>query len=887
LPTVTEQGLLDPPGVDPPGPAAGARPVPRLAEGTELLGEYQGSGYREPKYLVGRADGQVIALPHLLYQVTAAVDGTRTVDEVAAHVGARLGRRITPDQVSTLLADKLRPAGITAADGPGPDDTPVALPRPDPLLLLRFRLPVIPPRVVWRIAGLFQPFYWPPVLVTVLGAFVALDVTLVLNGVGGEVVASGIALAREPTLSLLVVGAVLACGVFHEFGHVAACRYGGARPGVMGVGIYLVWPAYYSTVTDSYRLSRRGRLRTDLGGVYFNAACIAVLTAAYLGTGAPWLLLAVVTMHVQTVWQFLPSIRLDGYYILSDLIGLPDLFMFLGPVLKSVVPGRSTDPRVAELRPGVRRTIVVWVLLVIPFLLFFLVSFLVLAPQVLPEVWHSLRGFLALEAEAIRSGDAPLAALVVVQILFLLLPVLGVALLLTMIGGRIGRAMLGRRAGAATRPAAGVGRPRPVRYLLAVAVPMTLLTLLAVAGVDQRTASAGEAAIAASTALASDDPLAPVSWPDVPAVHQIAAVDTLLGGAGRQTVIDSARTVLLVVNLLGSLLLWPVARRIGLPAPAAATAVALAGLPAPLVLLHGSVDAGGLAAGWLIAAAGLAGRGRWANRAALGAALTAVLTAPLAAVGLLVLGAHGMLTGQFGRRLPRRTARVLAAAAAASTVLAAVRSTGTGPWVVAGGGTVATAPLLAALAVGGAVLVGTWRRAPGMRPVVTATAALLLSAAVPGPHATTALLLAAPALAVLAAVLLEKAVVVSRPRRARLVLAAVVGLGVATAWPLVLAASAPDPDRGALGRWLGTQLDPATVLQADPLTAAQLLEDGFPADRVLPVGAVVPPGRPRVVVSAPGDAGPQGLPSGPARLLLAVPAGPGGGRIEVHRPDGG
>ena len=37
---------------------------------------------------------------------------------------------------------------------------------------------------------------------------------------------------------------------------------------MMGFGLYLVWPALYSTVTDSYRLARVGRLRTDLGGVY-------------------------------------------------------------------------------------------------------------------------------------------------------------------------------------------------------------------------------------------------------------------------------------------------------------------------------------------------------------------------------------------------------------------------------------------------------------------------------------------------------------------------------------------------------------------------------------------------------------------------------------------
>jgi hypothetical protein len=80
-------------------------------------------------------------------------------------------------------------------------------------------------------------------------------------------------------------------------------------------------------VQHSYRLlplGRIGRLRTDLGGVYFNAVFIAGMSLAYLTTGAPWLLVAIVALHIETATQFLPMIRLDGYYILSDLVGVPE-----------------------------------------------------------------------------------------------------------------------------------------------------------------------------------------------------------------------------------------------------------------------------------------------------------------------------------------------------------------------------------------------------------------------------------------------------------------------------------------------------------------------------------------------------------------------------------
>jgi len=49
---------------------AGAAPngaPPKLAEGIELIGVYEGSGFKEAPYIARRADGQVIQLPQLLY----------------------------------------------------------------------------------------------------------------------------------------------------------------------------------------------------------------------------------------------------------------------------------------------------------------------------------------------------------------------------------------------------------------------------------------------------------------------------------------------------------------------------------------------------------------------------------------------------------------------------------------------------------------------------------------------------------------------------------------------------------------------------------------------------------------------------------------------------
>ncbi|RKT82227.1 putative peptide zinc metalloprotease protein [Saccharopolyspora antimicrobica] len=419
--------------------------VPALVAGTELIGRYQGSGHREPPYLVRRVDGQVLQLSHLLYLVAAGLDGQRTYAQLAAGLSTEWGREITAGQVSYLVENRLRRAGILVAES-GPDRSAPLPKGRDRLLALKFRIALVPEHVVAVIARIFQPLFWPPVVVLVLVAFVAAEIWVAVQGGVAQLLAGARELVDRPEQILLVVGVLVLSGMFHECGHVAACRYGGARPGAMGVGIYLVWPAMYSTVTDSYRLSRGGRLRTDLGGVYFNVLAMLVMIAVFAVTGLPWLLVSLVAWQVSTVWQFVPSIRLDGYYILSDLVGVPDLFDRMGPVLRSMLPGRSPHPRVRELKPWVRWVITAWVVLVIPCLAYWIIGFLVLAPYVLPVVWQALGTHWDGVGSAVGAGDAAAAVVGVLRMFLLVLPWAGITLVLYNLGRSLTRRIRRSRA---------------------------------------------------------------------------------------------------------------------------------------------------------------------------------------------------------------------------------------------------------------------------------------------------------------------------------------------------------------------------------------------------------------------------------------------------------
>lgn len=393
------------------------------------MGEYAGSGFKDPPAIVRRADGQVIQLTRLLFLVAEQADGTKGYDDISAVVSEAYGKTVSPGNVRTLVEDKLRPLGVlAAADGSSPE-----LERPDPLLALRFRKGFVSERAVAGLARLFGPLFHTPIVIAVLAGTAAVDVWLFGRHGLGEGLRDAL---YQPGFILLILGFVVISAAFHEIGHAAACAFSGAKPGRIGAGIYLFWPAFYTDVTDAYRLDRRGRLRTDLGGVYFNLVFILAMTGLYAVTGFEPLLLVVIFQHFEIVHQLLPVVRLDGYYIVSDLVGVPDLFSRMGPILRSALPWERADDRVRELKPWVRVVVTLWVLLVIPLLLFQVVMLVAHAPRIFATAWDSLGEQQQRMTAAFAGGDALAGVSGIVQMAALSLPILGIALLFYRLGQR-------------------------------------------------------------------------------------------------------------------------------------------------------------------------------------------------------------------------------------------------------------------------------------------------------------------------------------------------------------------------------------------------------------------------------------------------------------------
>lgn len=119
--------------------------------------------------------------------------------------------------------------------------------------------------------------------------------------------------------------------VAHELGHAyTATRYG-CRVPTMGVALLVLYPVLYTDTSDAWKLtSRDQRLRIGSAGIRVELA-LALLATFFWHVLPPGPFRSGVFLVASTTWvstllvNLSPFMRFDGYYLLSDLLRVPNL----------------------------------------------------------------------------------------------------------------------------------------------------------------------------------------------------------------------------------------------------------------------------------------------------------------------------------------------------------------------------------------------------------------------------------------------------------------------------------------------------------------------------------------------------------------------------------
>jgi hypothetical protein len=327
----------------------------------------------EPKLrsdlVVSRQDGFVVVkdpaarqffrLRDVEHFVASQLDGSTSLGEIRDRTEQKFGVAAAPDVVEGFVAT-LRRLGLLETTGPGHQ---AAAPRARRLRgdLLHVRLGAFDPdRVLTWLVGKVWLCFTPE--------FVACSAPLILVALGiaigsrAEMVRGLVRLYRPETV-LAAWLAIALVATAHEFAHGLACKHFGGHVHEMGFLLIYFQPAFYCNVSDAWLFPEKAkRLWVTLAGPYFELVvwALAVLTWRFTDSGG-WLnsltLVVAATSGLRTFLNLNPLIKLDGYYLLSDALEIPNLraraFRYLGGQVARL--WRSPARAVREATPRERR----------------------------------------------------------------------------------------------------------------------------------------------------------------------------------------------------------------------------------------------------------------------------------------------------------------------------------------------------------------------------------------------------------------------------------------------------------------------------------------------------------------------------------------------------
>lgn len=142
--------------------------------------------------------------------------------------------------------------------------------------------------------------------------------------------------------NLFLLAATLAVTkILHELGHAVSCRHFGGECHEMGLMLLVLTPCLYCNVSDAWMLpSRWRRIVISAAGIYVElllaSCCLFLWWFSVPGVFNALCLNVVFVCSVSTLlFNGNPLLRYDGYYILADLVEIPNLRQQAGSLVRN------------------------------------------------------------------------------------------------------------------------------------------------------------------------------------------------------------------------------------------------------------------------------------------------------------------------------------------------------------------------------------------------------------------------------------------------------------------------------------------------------------------------------------------------------------------------
>jgi multidrug resistance efflux pump len=271
--------------------------------------------------------GRFFRLKEEEHYIAQQLDGATSQDVVRGRAEERFGILCSPETLEHFFR-RLAHLGLIEGEGPRTNQPFDGHGRVrGNLLYLRFAA-FDPDRFFDRLIKMVGFFFTPHFVVVSAGLILfAMGITI-LNW--NEIWQDFRGLIRFQSL-LLAWLTLLFIIAAHEFAHGLACKHFGGQVHEIGFMLLYFQPTFYCNVSDAWLFPDKSkRLWVSFAGAYFEFFLWASATLVWRLTDPGSLLhfqalVVTAASGIATLFNFNPLIKLDGYYMLSDYLEIPNL----------------------------------------------------------------------------------------------------------------------------------------------------------------------------------------------------------------------------------------------------------------------------------------------------------------------------------------------------------------------------------------------------------------------------------------------------------------------------------------------------------------------------------------------------------------------------------
>ncbi|MDG1875556.1 MAG: hemolysin D [Mariniblastus sp.] len=298
---------------------------------------YQGVEYWVVKEPLGQKYYQFP--PHVFY-LLRELDGQKTIDQLQDGYHEKFApKRITRQDLQQLLT-RFHQDGLVTSNMPGQGKELLKRGHKNLMMervgtfsnILAIRYKGFDPE---RILNFLLPYTWwlftkAAAILVLLAAATALF-SVLINWVSFQSKLPGFEAFFDPNQWYMFALVLCVTKIAHEFGHGLSCKRLGGECHEIGFMLLVLTPCLYCNVSDSWRLPNKWhRAAIGAAGMYIEVILATIATFVWWFVQPGFIQdIALKVMLVSSISTILfngnPLLRFDGYYILSDILEIPNL----------------------------------------------------------------------------------------------------------------------------------------------------------------------------------------------------------------------------------------------------------------------------------------------------------------------------------------------------------------------------------------------------------------------------------------------------------------------------------------------------------------------------------------------------------------------------------